>query len=107
MIPKLHRVVTFYNPRRPTGIESSKLAQEAAQQMALQLVERHVASADELQASLRALRAGEVDAYLRGVRPAGEQRSPIDHRYSKGQKIADYVRLPKFMSPKGGSTATP
>ena len=64
MIPKLHRVVTFYDPRRLTGIESSKLAQEAAQQMALQLVERHVASADELQASLRALRAGEVDAYL-------------------------------------------
>jgi putative ABC transport system substrate-binding protein len=64
MVPKLHRVVTFYDPRRPTGIESSKFAREAARQMGLQLVERHIASADELQASLRALRAGEVDAYL-------------------------------------------
>ena len=32
--------------------------------MGLQLVERHIVSADELQASLGALRAGEVDAYL-------------------------------------------
>jgi putative tryptophan/tyrosine transport system substrate-binding protein len=64
MVPKLHRVVTFYDPRKPTGIESSKLAREAARQMGLQLVERHVGSNEELQAGMRALRAGEVDAYL-------------------------------------------
>jgi putative ABC transport system substrate-binding protein len=64
IVPKLHRVVTFYDPRRPTGIESSKLAREAARQMGLQLVERHVATVEELQAGVRALRAGEVDAYL-------------------------------------------
>jgi len=64
MAPKLRRVVTFYDPSRPTGIESSKLAREAARQMGLQLIERHVASAKELQASVRELRAGEVDAYL-------------------------------------------
>ena len=64
IIPKLHRVVTFYDPRRPTAIESSKFAREAAQQMGLQLVERHIASATELQSAVRALRAGEVDAYL-------------------------------------------
>src|SRR5215813_8696697 len=64
IIPKLHRVVTFYDPRRRTAIESSKFAREAAQQMGLQLVERHIASATELQSAVRALRAGEVDAYL-------------------------------------------
>ena len=64
IVPKLHRVVTFYDPRRPTAIESSKFAREAAQQMGLQLVERHIASATELQSAVRALRAGEVDAYL-------------------------------------------
>lgn len=64
MVPKLRRVVTFYDPRRPTAIESSRLAREAAQRMGLQLVERHIASAEELQAAVRALKIGEVDAYL-------------------------------------------
>ena len=64
IVPKLRRVVTFYDPRRPTAIESSRLAREAAREMGLQLVERHVASGEELGASVRALRAREVDAYL-------------------------------------------
>src|SRR4030095_1980623 len=64
IVPNLRGVVTFYAPRRPTAIESSKLAREAAQQMGLQLVERHVASIEELQTGVRALRPGEVDAYL-------------------------------------------
>jgi ABC-type uncharacterized transport system substrate-binding protein len=64
VVPKLRRVVTFYDPRNPVAIESSKLAREAAQQMGIQLVERQVASVEELQASMRALRAGEVDAFF-------------------------------------------
>ena len=62
MVPKLRRVVTFYDPRNAAAIESSKLAREAARQMGIQLVERHVASVEELQAAVRALRAGAVDA---------------------------------------------
>jgi putative tryptophan/tyrosine transport system substrate-binding protein len=64
MVPKLRRVVIFYDPRLRTGIESSKFAREAAQQMGLQLLERHFATVGELQARLHALKAGEVDAYL-------------------------------------------
>jgi putative ABC transport system substrate-binding protein len=64
LVPKLDRVVTFYDPRRAVAIESSKLAREAARQMGLQLIERHFASVEELQAAVRALRSGEVDAYL-------------------------------------------
>jgi putative ABC transport system substrate-binding protein len=77
MVPKLHRVVTFYDPRRPTSIESSKLARETARQMGLQLVERHVASAEELQASLRGLRAGEVDAYLAVSDPVASNQAQL------------------------------
>ena len=40
------------------------MAREAARQMGLQLVERHFTSVEELQAAVRALRAGEVHAYL-------------------------------------------
>jgi putative tryptophan/tyrosine transport system substrate-binding protein len=101
IVPKLRRVVTFYDPRRPTGIESSKLAREAARQMGLQLVERHVGSGEELQAGVRALRAGEVDAYLAASDPiaSNEAQFIID--------TAKVKRLPTMFEhlshvPKGG-----
>jgi putative ABC transport system substrate-binding protein len=64
IVPKLRRVVTFYDPRRPTAIESSRLAREAGQKMGLQLVERHIASVEELHTALGSLKAEDVDAYL-------------------------------------------
>jgi putative ABC transport system substrate-binding protein len=65
IVPKLRRVVTFYNPRNPVAIESSKLAREEATRLrGVELVERHVASVEELQAGMRALKAGEMDAYF-------------------------------------------
>jgi putative ABC transport system substrate-binding protein len=64
IVPKLRRVVTFYNPRSPVAIESSKLAREAAQRLGVEFIERHVVSVEELQAGIRALRAGEVDAFF-------------------------------------------
>ncbi|HEU4345861.1 MAG TPA: ABC transporter substrate-binding protein [Candidatus Binatia bacterium] len=64
IVPKLRRVVTFYDPRGPVGIESSKLAREAAQGLGVEFIERHVVSVEELQAGIRALKAGEVDAYF-------------------------------------------
>ena len=62
IIPKLRRVVTFYNPRRALSIQSVKQAQEEAQRLGVEIVERHIASVEELQAAVRALRVGEVDA---------------------------------------------
>jgi putative ABC transport system substrate-binding protein len=64
IVPKLRRVVTFYDPRNPVAIDSSKFAREAARLQGVELVERHVTSVEELQAGLRALRAGEVDAFF-------------------------------------------
>jgi putative ABC transport system substrate-binding protein len=64
IIPTLHRVVTFYNPRGRVASESAKLVRETAGQMGIEFVERHIASAGELQAALQSLKAGEVDAYF-------------------------------------------
>src|SRR3990170_147770 len=44
IVPKLRRVVTFYNPHTPVAIESSKLAREEARRLRVEFVERHVAS---------------------------------------------------------------
>jgi len=64
ILPHLHRAVTFYVPNHPVSLESSKLAREAAQQMGIQLVERHVLSPEELKRGLSALKIGETDAFF-------------------------------------------
>ena len=64
IVPKLRRVVGFYDPRNRVAGESAKFAREEARQMGLQFVERHFASVEELQAGIRAVRAGEVDAFF-------------------------------------------
>lgn len=62
IVPKLRRVVTFYDPRNASARESAKSAQEAARQLRIELVERHVRSVEELRAGLGTLKAKEVDA---------------------------------------------
>ena len=64
IIPKLRRVVTFYNPGNPVASEPAKLVRETAGQMGIRVVERHVASVEELRAGVQSLKAGEVDAYF-------------------------------------------
>jgi len=77
ILPKLRRVVTFYDPRNSVAIESSKLAREAARQMKIQFVERHIVSVEELQAGVRALKAGEVDAYFAVSDPMTSNQAPL------------------------------
>jgi putative ABC transport system substrate-binding protein len=64
MIPTLRRVVTFYSPDNPTARESVKIARDAARQLKVELVERPVASVEELRTGLHALRPGEADAFF-------------------------------------------
>src|SRR2546427_5925246 len=65
MVPKLRRVLAFYDPRNPVASESARLArEEIARLRGVELVERHFASVEELQAGIRAVRAGEVDAFF-------------------------------------------
>jgi putative tryptophan/tyrosine transport system substrate-binding protein len=64
ILPKLSRVVTFYNPSNRMAMEAAALAREAARQFRVQLIERHTASVEELQQRLGAFKAGEADAYF-------------------------------------------
>ena len=64
MVPRLRRVVTFYSPDNPAAQQSVKIARNAARQLKVELVERPVASIEELRTGLRALRPGEADAFF-------------------------------------------
>ncbi len=66
MIPRLRRIVTFYSPDNPAARRSVTIARDAARQLKVELVERPVASVEELRAGLRALRPGEADAFFYG-----------------------------------------
>jgi putative ABC transport system substrate-binding protein len=88
IVPKLRRVVTFYNPRTRVALESSKLVREAAQQMGVQFIERHFASGEELQRAIRALRRGEADAFMAVADPE------VDNQYQLIIETARLKRLP-------------
>jgi len=64
MIPRLGRVVTFYNPGDAAAPENARRGREAARQLGVQFVERHVGSIEELRLSLQGLKPREVDAYF-------------------------------------------
>jgi putative ABC transport system substrate-binding protein len=64
IVPKLRRVLAFYDPRNPVASESARLAREEIARLKGLLVERHFASVEELQAGIRAIRTGEVDAFF-------------------------------------------
>jgi putative tryptophan/tyrosine transport system substrate-binding protein len=64
ILPKLSRVVTFYNPNNRSALEAAALAREAARQFRVQLVERHATSVEELRQRFGALKPGEADAYF-------------------------------------------
>jgi len=91
MVPRLRRVVTFYSPDNPVAQQSVKIARNAARQLKVELVERPVASIEELRTGLRALRPGEADAlFLRVGRDSG-QPGGADHREREGEEAANHV----------------
>ena len=95
MIPRLRRVVTFYSPDNPAAQQSVKIARDGARQLKVELLERPVASVEELRAGLRALRPGEADAffYVADAMVASQAELIIDTARAK--------RLPTMFSEKG------
>jgi putative tryptophan/tyrosine transport system substrate-binding protein len=64
MIPRLRRVEIFYSPDNPAAQVSMKIARDAARQLKVKLIERPVASVEELRAGLSALRPGDAEAFI-------------------------------------------
>ena len=63
-LPELRRVITFYDPSNEVALKAAKSAREAARQLRIEFVERHVASVEELRRGLIALEARDADAYF-------------------------------------------
>ena len=64
ILPELRNVVMFYDPGNADAIAGAKSAREAARQLKIEILERRVASVEELRRGLIALRAQDADAYF-------------------------------------------
>src|SRR5215510_2597993 len=64
IVPKIGRVVTFFNPATPVAKEGANLAREEAKRLGLRFIERHVSSTEELRKGLHVLKNGEADAFF-------------------------------------------
>ena len=95
MIPRLRRVVTFYTPDNPAARQSLTIARDAARQLKVELIERPVASVEQLRAGLRALRRGEAEAFFleSDAMVVSQQELIIDTAKAK--------RLPTMLSYQG------
>jgi putative tryptophan/tyrosine transport system substrate-binding protein len=64
ILPKVSRVLTFYDPTSRVAVEATTLARDEAQRIGIKLIERHVSSVDQLKSELQKLKAGEADAFF-------------------------------------------
>ncbi|MGH7853111.1 MAG: ABC transporter substrate-binding protein, partial [Candidatus Binatia bacterium] len=64
ILPKITRVLTFYDPTNRVAAEGATLAREEAKRLGIKLIERHVRSVEELKAETQKLKAGDTDAFL-------------------------------------------
>jgi putative ABC transport system substrate-binding protein len=64
IVPNARRVVTFYDGTNKGAVEAARLAREAAANLGMTVIERHVGLVDDLRRGVQALKPGEVDAYF-------------------------------------------
>lgn len=64
IVPQLRRVAIFYNPSNRSAVEATAEAREAARHLGLQLVERQIASLEELRKVLQTFTSEDADSYL-------------------------------------------
>jgi ABC-type uncharacterized transport system substrate-binding protein len=64
ILPKLGRVLTFYDPGNKVAVEAAAMARGEAKRLGLRLIERQVSSANDLRAGLHGLKRGEAEAFF-------------------------------------------
>lgn len=64
LLPKVSRVLTFYDPTNRVAAEGAALAREEGKRLGIKLIERHVRSVEDVKAEAQKLKAGDTDAYL-------------------------------------------
>ena len=98
ILPELRRVVTFYDPSNEVALRAAKSAREAARQLKVEVVERQVASVEELRLGLKGLKADEADAYfyINDAMMASQAQSIIDT--ARAKKLPTMFQEPSLVA---------
>ena len=98
IIPKLHRVATFYDPSNSVAIQAAKLAREAAQQLKVEIAEQSVGSVAELRQAVGKLDPKRVDAffYVSDAMVTSENKFIVDTANAK--KLPTMFSDPEFVT---------
>jgi len=101
ILPKLTRVITFYDPGNRVPTEAAQSAREEAKRLGLKFIERHVNSVAELRKGLQEFKAGEADAYFYtpDAMVVGQAQQIIDT--AKAKKLATMFHERSLVA-KGG-----
>jgi putative tryptophan/tyrosine transport system substrate-binding protein len=99
--------VTFYIPANPAAIESVKEAREAARSLGLELIERPIASAEELQEALQALRTGEADAYFAASDALLDSQAHSIIEMTKAKRLPSMFYLQEVVADGGLASYSP
>jgi putative tryptophan/tyrosine transport system substrate-binding protein len=98
LLPKLSRVITFYNPGNQVAIDSAKLGREEAKRLGLKFIERQVASVEELQKALQALKPGEADAYFYTADAMVVSQAQLIIDTAKAKKVGTMFHEPSLVA---------
>jgi putative ABC transport system substrate-binding protein len=87
ILPKVSRVLTFYDPTNRVAAEGTTLARDEAKRIGIKLIERHVSSVDQLKSELQKLKAGEADAFFFTPDPMVGSQSQLIIDTAKAKKL--------------------
>jgi putative tryptophan/tyrosine transport system substrate-binding protein len=98
VLPKLSRVITFYDPGYRVATDSAKLGREEAKRLGLKFIEKHVTSAEHLEKALQMLKLGEADAYFYTVDTIVVSQSQLVIDTAKAKKLATMFHEPSLVA---------
>jgi len=87
MLPKVRRVITFYNPGDAVARENAQTGRDAARQLGIQMVERPVSSVEKLRVALQELKRREVDAYFHTPSALVTSQAPLVIEAARTRKL--------------------
>lgn len=87
ILPKIGRVLTYYDPSSRVPAEGATLARNEAKRIGIKLIERHVGSVDELKNELQKLKQGDADAFFFIPDPMVGSQSQLIIDTAKAKKL--------------------
>jgi ABC-type uncharacterized transport system substrate-binding protein len=87
ILPKISRVLTYYNPANPVAAEGAKMARDEGKRLGIKLIESHVSSVNDLQRELHKLKHDDADAFFYTPDPMVGSQSQLIIDTTKAKKL--------------------